>query len=83
MLIKYCTFNIYNFLCNKIYYIIDQQKDNISKMKNFKLRKYMFIRDNAVWAHEMDNVLLDSMLKEDHKGNRPDGIWNTTTLIIC
>lgn len=43
----------------------------------------MFIRDNAVWAHEMDNVLLDSMLKEDHKGNRPDGIWNTTTLIIC
>ncbi|KAF2283580.1 hypothetical protein GH714_012068 [Hevea brasiliensis] len=34
-------------------------------------------RDHVVWTNEMDNVLINGMLEEDHKGNRPEGTWNT------
>ncbi|KAF2288883.1 hypothetical protein GH714_022552 [Hevea brasiliensis] len=34
-------------------------------------------RDHVVWTNEMDNVLINAMLEEDHKGNRPEGTWNT------
>ncbi|KAF2307800.1 hypothetical protein GH714_031873 [Hevea brasiliensis] len=34
-------------------------------------------RNHAVWTNEMDNVLINAMLEEDHKGNQPEGTWNT------
>ncbi|KAF2288257.1 hypothetical protein GH714_005342 [Hevea brasiliensis] len=34
-------------------------------------------RDHVVWTNEMDNMLTNAMLEEDHKGNRPEGTWNT------
>ncbi|KAF2286563.1 hypothetical protein GH714_017681 [Hevea brasiliensis] len=37
----------------------------------------MYGRDHVVWTNEMDNVLINAMLEEDHKGNRPEGTWNT------
>ncbi|KAF2304487.1 hypothetical protein GH714_032030 [Hevea brasiliensis] len=37
----------------------------------------MYGRDHVVWTNEMDNVLINAMLEEDHKGNRPEGTWNS------
>ncbi|KAF2293663.1 hypothetical protein GH714_003933 [Hevea brasiliensis] len=37
----------------------------------------MYGRDHVVWTNEMDNVLINAILEEDHKGNRPEGTWNT------
>ncbi|XVF86938.1 hypothetical protein PTKIN_Ptkin18bG0081000 [Pterospermum kingtungense] len=35
-------------------------------------------KDNVIWTPEMDNVLVDAMLEEEHKGNRPRGAFSTT-----
>ncbi|XVF53721.1 hypothetical protein PTKIN_Ptkin05aG0121400 [Pterospermum kingtungense] len=35
-------------------------------------------KDNVIWTPEMDNVLVDAMLEEEHKGNRPSGAFTTT-----
>ncbi|XP_021676843.2 uncharacterized protein LOC110662234 [Hevea brasiliensis] len=37
----------------------------------------MYGREHVVWTNEMDNVLINAMLEEDHKGNRPEGTWNS------
>ncbi|KAL0367743.1 UNVERIFIED_CONTAM: hypothetical protein Sradi_3664400 [Sesamum radiatum] len=35
-------------------------------------------RDRMSWSAEMDEILLDTFVAEDEKGNRHDGIWTST-----
>ncbi|KAF2311200.1 hypothetical protein GH714_020123 [Hevea brasiliensis] len=50
---------------------------NAKEKKDSKPESSMYGRDHVVWTNEMDNVLINAMLEEDHKGNRPEGTWNT------
>ena len=37
-----------------------------------------FKKDNVTWTERWDEVLLDALLDEQLKGNRPNGTWSTT-----
>ena len=35
-------------------------------------------KDNVMWNEYWDGVLIDALLEEQLKGNRPNGTWSTT-----